>query len=173
MADNNQTDTGAVTNAAVAPVVAPVTENAAETVAVEKLVLQRILSELNSLKEQVQQHEQTASQDQIRKIEALRASGKLVKSVKLRRFNGKLVLGWKTVKDNVWVADGKIHEIQEIKVFFEDDSEEDTTLLQFTRGCTYEPYEVIKEAQTATGSVEYVVEVEGGKALTITAQFVN
>ena len=89
-------------------------------VEVDKDVLQDILSQLSELKQSQQQYEDSASQDQIMKIERMRASGKLVKSVKLRRIEEKVVLGWKMVIDEVYFANDRVHEKQVYAVLFED-----------------------------------------------------
>lgn len=149
------------------------TNKKSDKVEIDKTVLDNILSKLSELEGKTKEFESTASQDQIRKIEALRASGKLVKSVKVRRFNGKLVLAWKMTKDQVWVADGKLHEVQEMDVHYDDGEVESTTLLQFTRGVTYESYEVIEEAKTADGYTKYVVDAGGGKRLEVKSNFIN
>jgi len=161
------------------PVVNPTSANPStktdkeEEVSIKTSVLEGILKEISDLKATVGQIEQTAPQDQIRKIEALRASGKLVKSVKIRRFEGKLVTVWKTIKDNVWVADGKLNEEQVVLLTFEDSKTKEVNLTQFTRGTTYEPYEVIKESKTAEGIIELTVQLPNGKELVISSQYVN
>lgn len=142
-------------------------------VEVSKDVLDSILREISELKTKTEQYEQTASQDQIRKIEAMRASGKLVKSVKLRRFEGKLVLGTKLIRDEVWVADGKLHENQVYEIYFDDGSTNSMSLIQFERGCTYESYEVIKESKTATGDLEFTVMLRDGREMVVNSKFVN
>lgn len=140
---------------------------------VDATILQDLLNKVSELEEKTKQYEQTATQDQIRKLDALRASGKLVKSVKVRRLNGKLVLGWRNSRDEVWVADEKLHENQYVEVFFEDGEKEEMPLLQFTRQCTYEKYEVLKESKTAEGVLEYTVELPGGKELIVKETFIN
>lgn len=154
--------------------VAPVPEAAKpKMVEVDANVLQNLMDRLADVESKAGEFEKTASQDQIRKIEALRAQGKLVKSVKIRRFNGKFVLAWAVTEDNVWVADGKVYEVQKLDIFFEDGTKENITLAQFTRGAMYETYEVLKEARTADGNIEYTLILPGGKNLVIMEKYVN
>lgn len=143
------------------------------TVEVDASVLETLLQKVADLEKGQKELESTSSQDQIRKIEALRASGKLVKAVKIRRFENKLVTGWKMVKDEVWVADGKLHEEQIFKVFFEDGKDKEVGQIQFTRGCLYESFEVIKEGKTNSGEVEFTVILPDGKELVINNKYVN
>lgn len=142
-------------------------------VEVDADVLKGILDRLKEVESKATEFEQTASQDQIRKIESLRAQGKLIKAVKIRRYNGKLVVGWRMTEDKVWFADGKLNEIQMHDIFFEDGTKENTSEVQFTRGCTYESYEVLKEAQTSTGAIEYTLLLPDGKQLVVLHTYVN
>jgi hypothetical protein len=140
---------------------------------VDSEVLAAITARLKDLETKAGEFEQTASQDQIRKIEALRASGKLIKSVKVRHFNERLVLGWATTEDSIWVADGKLHEVQKCDIFFETGDKENMSLAQFTRGTTYKAYEVLKEARTQSGDVELTLITEDGKNIVILDKYVN
>lgn len=136
-------------------------------------VLKGLLDRVNELESKTSQIEQTASQDQIRKIEALRAQGKLVKSVKLRRFDGDIVLGWKVIEDRVWVSDGKLNEIQTLEIYLQNGGTKQTTLLQFGRGCLYETYEVIKEARTGSGDIEFTLMLGDGQEIIVNSKYVN
>lgn len=173
MAKNNDTvptiDNAPVVDTQNTPVPAP----ASKKVEVDADVLKGILDRLKEVESKTSEFEQTASQDQIRKIESLRAQGKLIKAVKVRRFEGKLVVGWRTTEDKVWFADGKLNEIQMRDIFFEDGSKVNTSEVQFSRGCTYESYEVLKEAQTATGAIEYTLLLPDGKQMVILHTYVN
>jgi len=141
-------------------------------VEVDADALQGILDEIKGLKKTISEIESTSSQDQTRKIEALRASGKLVKAVKVRRFDGDLVLGWATIEDKVWMEGQKLHEVQTLRVFTEG-GEKETTLLNFTRGSMYEQYEVVGETKTHTGDVELKIQLKDGRELIINSKYVN
>lgn len=142
-------------------------------VEVDADVLDAILKDLSDLKEKTNQYEQTAPQDQIRKIEAMRASGKLVKSVKVRFIDEKAVLGWKMIKNEAFVSNGKLIEEQVFKVFFEDSTEQEMSLLMFTRNAIYKSFEVISEARTQTGDLMFTVVMDDGKQVIINSKYVN
>jgi hypothetical protein len=175
----SSTGTEAVIKETEAPVVVPEPVETPPVVEEKKKIevdadtLAGIISELNELKTNQKQFEDTASQDQIARIERLRASGKLVKAVKLRRVDGKLVLAWKTEIDEVYYADGKIHERQEYKVHFEDGSSKVMPLIQLTRATSYESFEVIKEAKLADGRIEYTLQKPDGEELVVNETYVN
>lgn len=148
-------------------------ESPKKKVEVDADVLDAILKDLSDLKEKTSQYEQTAPQDQIRRIEAMRASGKLVKSVKVRFIDDKAVLGWKMVKNDAYVLNGKLHEDQAFDVFFDDNTKSEMSLLSFTRNAIYKSYEVISEAKTQTGDIMFTILMDGGKELIINAKYVN
>lgn len=172
MAKNNQTAAD-LTQPVDVPVVVQEVPAKSNKVEVDAEVLKGILDRVKELESKTSEFEQTASQDQIRKIEAMRAQGKLIKAVKVRRFNGKLVIGWRTTEDKVWFADGKLNEIQMRDIFFEDGTKENTSEVQFTRGCLYESYEVLKEAQTSNGAIEYTLLLPDGQQMVILHTYVN
>lgn len=144
-----------------------------DKVEVSATVLKDLLDKIATLEQRTKEFEQTAPEDQIRKLDALRATGKLIKSVKVRRLDGELVIGWKIVKDEVWVADGKLHELQELEIYFQNGKKKNMPLLQFSRNVLYESYEVIKEAKTQTGELEFTFMLSDGKEVTINSKYVN
>lgn len=151
----------------------PVEKEESNKVEVDADVLKNIMDQLNTLQKAQGEFEKTASQDQIQKIERLRASGKLVKAVKLRRIEGKLVLAWKMILDEVYYADGKVHERQEYEVIFDDGTKKEMAIREFTRKSVFESYEVIKEARLADGGIEYTLQMPDGKELIIKETYIN
>lgn len=135
-------------------------------------VLESILSDLAQVKENQAQLEQTSSQDQIRKIEALRATGKLVKSVRIHKVDNKFVVGWKTLLDDVWIENGKHMERQSREITFDGGETKVMSLTEYTRECTKESYEVIAESKTQNG-VMFTVVVDGGREIVINSLYVN
>lgn len=180
-AGNNDPQTGPTTREN-APVVNPANASPSpsgnakeeETVTVSKAQFEQLLADMASMKKAQTELEGTASQDQIRKLDALRASGRLVKAVKIRKFNGKLVIGWQVIVDEVYMSpEGKLIEDQKLKLFFEDATTFDTSLIQFSRISLYESYEVVKESKNAMGEMLFTVQLADGKELEINSKFVN
>lgn len=115
----------------------------------------------------------TADKKQLSKIEEMRRSGKLVKDIKLRTIDDKIVIGWKTLEDEVYFADGKLIENQKIQVFFEDTSDKTLSMRQWAALPAYRSFEVIKEARAENGQIFYTVRREDGKELEIDQTYVN
>lgn len=153
-----------------------------EEVSVPKEVLENILDRLEKyqdevaqLKEAQKEYEQTASQDQILKIEKLRASGKLIKSVKLHYYDNNLVVGWESIDDDVYVepGTGKLVELQKTRLKFFDGKTQEVTQLEYMRRKLLRSYEVIKEGKDRDGNMLYTVLTEGGREVEIDGRFVN
>jgi len=149
------------------------TPEAPVMVSVDAAKLDRLLEKVATLESNQKQYEKTASQDQIAKIEALRRSGKLVKNVKLRSIDGKYIVGWKMIKDDVWMEGNVLKENQIVKVFFEDATDKELNYRDFIRIAAYFEFEVISQKIDNTGQTQYEVEDKQGKNLTINEKYVN
>ena len=153
----------------------------AKTVEVPETVLKDILDrmenyqlQISELKEAQKEYEQTASQDQILKIEKMRASGKLVKSVRLNYYDNNLVVGWKSTADDVYIdTTGKEIAVQKTKLKFSDGKEVERPQIDFMRRKMQRQYEVIKEGKDREGMMLYTVMTEGGKEVEVDGRFVN
>ena len=157
-----------------------------DTIEVGKGELETILARVQQLEEsnkdqtnRLQQYEKTAPQDQIARIEALRRSGKLVKSVKIRYILDreadvkKAVVAWKMVKDEVWFEGSVLKENQVVKVWFDDKSTKEMNQRDFVRFVEYMPYDVISETKDENGNMFYTIRNKEGQELVIGSQYVN
>ena len=143
-------------------------------VLVSQETLQRVLEELSETKKKVQDLEATAPQDQIKKIEALRAEGKLIKAVKINVYEGKYVVGWRSTADDVWVDNNsKEHRLQKTEVVFADGKKSEMDQLEFARRKTFKELEVIKEGKDKIGDVIFTCLDSDGKEIEINSRFVN
>ncbi len=150
-----------------------VTPKKEKMVEVSENVLTKILSDMADLKKQVGEHEQTASQDQVRKIEAFRATGKLVKSVKLNYFEGKAVIEWRSTHDDVFVDNtGKEHAVQNTEITFMDGTTKEIPQIEFARRKTAQAYEVIAETKK-DGRLFFTLLLDGGEELLIDSNYIN
>lgn len=162
-------------------IVAPVEETKEKKVEVSESVLKEILSkmegyqtEIQSLKEAQKEWEQTASQDQIMKIEKLRASGKLVKSIRLNFYDNKMVIGWKSTADDVYVDNtGKEVSIQKTKLNFDDGKDLEVAQIDFARRKMQREYEVIKEGRDRDGNMIYTIVTDSGKEIEVDGRYIN
>ncbi len=177
MADNNQTPPVDPKNGT------PTTpkEDKEETVAVPKEFLESIKQtlennrlEIEALRKGQADLEKTASPDQIRKIEALRASGKLIKNVKISVLDGKKVEKWVSTVDEVYIDHvlGKEVSRQMTKVFFFDGKDIDISQRDFALRKTMEECEVIEEAKR-DGEIIFKVMTNDNEELKINSRYVN
>ncbi len=153
-----------------------------ETVTVSKDFLENILKqmqdtqvEMRELKKAQGELEKTASPDQIRKIEALRASGKLIKNVKLSMIDGKLVKEWQSTTDEVYIDNvlGKEVSKQMTKITFFDGKTQEMSQIDFARRKTLPEFEVIREGKDKDGEIILTVEDKDGLEININSKFIN
>ena len=117
---------------------------------------------------------ETTDRNQRNEIERRRAGGQLVKSVKVRKYDGKYALGWKMLENDAYVnTEGKLIENQKVKVFFEDKTEKEMPYKISGTLYELEEFEVIRESRESDGTLYFTVKGEDGKELTIGAAYVN
>jgi Tfp pilus assembly protein PilX len=152
-----------------------------DVVEVEKSVLNDILDQMKSQKEKIanleeaqKEYEQTATQDQIAKIEKLRASGKLVKAIRINLYENSLVVSWKSTKDDVYIDNtGKEIAVQQTELTFADGKKTEVPQIDFARRKVQKQYEVIQEGRDRDGNMKYTITMEGGKEIELDGRFVN
>lgn len=161
---------------------APKVNKEEETVAVPRDFLESIKEtleknriEIAELRKGQGELEKTASPDQIRKIEALRASGKLVKSVKISVIDGKLVETWQSTADEVYIdhALGKEVSRQMTKITFFDGKSTEYSQIDFARRKSLKEFEVIEEAKNREGELILTVMADDGKEIKINSRYIN
>lgn len=112
------------------------------------------------------------------RIEELRRSGKLVKSVKVRQVNGKFVRAWKTVKDEVYKdQDGKLIENQIVGLYLMEEEGDDTyiemPLRQWAVVAAYISCDIMRESRESNGDLYFTVVTREGQEFQIGATYVN
>lgn len=150
-------------------------------VEVSETVLKDILAkmegyqtEITALKDAQKEWEQTASQDQIMKIEKMRAAGKLVKSIRVSFYDNKMVVGWKSTADDVYIDNtGKEVAVQKTMLSFSDGKDVEVAQLDFARRKLSREFEVIKEGRDRDGNMIYTIITDGGKEVEVDGRYIN
>ena len=95
--------------------------------------------------------------------------------VRLRLMNGKVIVGWRTVKDEVYEdpITRKWKEIQIIQLMYEDGKTEEVALMDFVRKYTHMPTKVLSTTTDSAGKEVLKVETDSGKIYTIGVQYIN
>lgn len=153
--------------------VARADESEEEMVQVPKKTLETILKRVDALEDDNKVLKQVADKGRMARVEALRAQGKLVKSVRVGQLHGKFVVGWKLIEDDVHFEGDKLIEKQTIRVFFEDKSNEDIGVRAFANETGNIEGEVISESKDRDGNISLLVQLPDGKELTIGQNFIN
>ena len=146
-----------------------------ETVTISKDQFNLILEEIQKLKEGQKELVDTSSPDQIKKIEAIRAKGGLVKSVKIASLDGKLVESWVTTKNESYVdpLTGKSVFEHSSKYTFFDGKTKEMDQTDFARTRVMESFEVIKEGKDKVGNIIFTVTTKDGKEFEIDSRYIN
>lgn len=132
-----------------------------------------IMSRVNTLEEEARLRAQADDVHTKGRIEELRRQGKLMLNMKLRSVDGKLVVGWRTLQDDVYFADGKLIEVQKVEIWFQDGEKKELTMRQWATMATYVQCEVLAQSTDADGNKFVKVQTPQGETLDINVNFVN
>lgn len=162
----------------VTPPPPPAAELVAETpveemVSVPKATLDALMTRVETVESDLRIRSQVDDKNTANKIEELRKQGKLLKSVKLRKFNGQYVLAYKTLKDEVYFKEGRLYEDQQVKIFLRDETSVETTLRHWATTAEYVPAEVLKESRDQDGNLLFTVKTKEGDEFEINVNYVN
>lgn len=145
-----------------------------ELVSVPKKTLDAVLKRLDTLEDDNKLLKSVADKGRMARVEALRAQGKLVKSVRIGKMGERFVIGWKLIKDDVhFDNEGKLVEDQIIKVFFEDKSELEMNVRNFANSMERIEGEVTMEGKDRDGNIMLTVLLPDGKEISISQNFIN
>lgn len=155
-------------------------ESKPEIVEIGKDTLKSLLDTVDGLKEKVEDLEGAANLGRLERIKAARDTGAIIKTAKVSLWHGEMVLGWETVKDDVWLDErGRIIEDQQIRLLIDSGEGKKPT---FTDAMPYKMFgrvsdkiegEVIKESKNADGSVEFTLKFDDGREITLPITFLN
>lgn len=153
-------------------------------VEVDADVLERLVSGYEKLQDKVKDLEGAADVGRLARIQSMRAEGKLVKNAKLSVYEGLIVLGWVTVKDDVYTDErGVIHEDQQIALFVDDGKDEHgkqkskktdaISYRTFARVVSKIEGEVVREIKDSEGRTTYGIRLEDGREYDLPITFIN
>lgn len=132
-----------------------------------------LMERISSLEETTKVMYDVQDKKALNKIDQMRRDGKLVKDIKLRVLDGKVVVGWKTLHDEVYFADGKLIENQKVELYLEDKTTKELSMRQWAALPMYQQFEVVKEARSENGQIFYTVRREDGKELEVDITYIN
>jgi len=157
-------------------IIVPDDVNAGETIPAKGNVLEEMQKQLAALKKQNDMLLQVADKKALARFYD-RNQDEVPKEVKLRTINGKVIVGWRTTKDEVYKDShtGFYKEIQEVEVLYEDKTTEAMALTDFNR-----KYEYVNCRRTGiltdekTKKTAFKLErIDTGKPYVIAVEFVN
>lgn len=165
-------DTPVVTEPPVAP--QPPVKADDEKVEIPKKTLDLLLEKIGKLEKDVEVALEAGDKGKIARIIELRAQGKLIKSVNVSVIDGKIIVGWVRVKDDVYFDEnGRMHESQIINVYFNDKTNKELDYRMFSRMKSLLPADVIRESKDSDGNYNLHIMLADGQELDIDPKFVN
>ncbi len=164
--DDANTTTGSATSQASKPKV--------ETIMVNKKVLDQILAKQESQDKEIEMLREVADKSRLYWWEE-KNKKPTTKVVRLTVIEGKIVVGWKTIIDEVFQdTNGIFHEKQVIEIYFEDGTKKSLNYIDFTRLTNKIEVELIKRMKDEEQGTESVtVKTKEGKEYTIGIEFIN
>lgn len=144
-----------------------------EEVTLSKAAFDEMMLRIAGLEKSQKEIESVQDQKQQDKIERMRREGKLVKDVKVRKVENQIVIGWKTLMDEVYFADGKLIENQKVEIWLEDGKKLELTQRQWASLPVYQKMEVKKESRDENGEISYTLLGSDGKELEISTKYIN
>lgn len=149
-------------------------------VKVDSEILQKLMDKMEKQEQQIKDLEASADIGRLQRIQSLRNQGKLVKKAKISVYNGKYVLGWAKVKDDVYFDEqGRIHEEQTVQLTLdngegnEPEKSDVMTYRTFSRMCQKEEGEVIRETKDADGQMSFAIQLASGRVFELPIVFIN
>ena len=146
-------------------------------IAVSKDLMDKLLKRLDIL-------EEAADKGRLERVTALKNQSKnLIKKVSLSTYDGRVIIGWKSIKDDVFFdREGKLHEDQVVAVYFHNgkkDSEgklipeAELSIQSFARLTKKLECEIVSESKDREGNTTLVVVDKDGREITIGLDFIN
>lgn len=133
-----------------------------------------LMKRLGDLEETSKLVLQVQDKNKINQIEEMRRAGKLVKSVKIRKYADKYIIGWKTIQDEVYKDEqGRLVEKQVVELFFDDGSSVQMSMRQWASAPEYIAFEVTKETKDNDGNLFFTCVSPDGKTIEMNASFIN
>jgi hypothetical protein len=159
-------------------VVTPTKTEKEETITIPKSQLEAILQRIDDVekksKEEIEVLRKAADRGRLERIDSQRAQNKLVKGVNLSRLDGKIIVGWRRLVDEVYFdQDGRLHEDQKIELTFIDKTTATTTDRDLSRRKQLVQGEVISESRDMEGNINLKVMLSDGQEVEIDQVFIN
>lgn len=150
-------------------------EKKGEVVSVPKALLESLQNNIAVLQKNEELLMQVADKKQLA-LYYSRNKKDLPPIVKLRMMNNKVILGWRTIQDDVFEdsTTGRWKEIQIIELIYEDGEKEKIALRDYVRRYVYAEAKVLETVKKEDGAVVLKVErKDNGKVYEVGVQYIN
>lgn len=154
-------------------------EKVIESVSIPMADYKRLMETLEDQSKKIEVLFGAADKARLAKVQQDGRGEPLIKTVKVSKWmdNGKLVLGWKLIKNISEIVNGRWVEDQRTEMVFEDGSKEEASLLDFYRKAEKVQAEIVgrntKEDMLGRPVQILKVRFSDGKTLDIDARYIN
>ena len=131
------------------------------------------MTRLGRMEEEQRLRDQVMDRNDAAKIEELRRAGKIVKNVRIHIYDNLPVLGWKMLKNDVYMREGRLVEDQTVEIITEDATKHVMNLRDWASLPGTLEGEVTKESKEQNGDVYFTVQFPDGKTIEINSVYVN
>lgn len=157
-----------------------VPETPKKMIEVDANVLQKLISQIDAAEEKLKDLEGAADLGRLARVQEARNKGKLLKTAKVSMYGDKLILGWRTVENDVFIdADGKLHETQKIELILDEGEGKEPSRgkiinqTEFSRVVTKVKGEVVRESKDDDGQTFQTVMFPDGRKVELSIVFLN
>lgn len=168
---NTQANTGTGTVAST-PLAKP-EQDAPGTVKVDQDFLLRLQEQITNLQKQNEKLLAVADKNRLAQYEQ-RNNNDIVHTAKISMFEGKPVLAWRTIRDEVFIdGRGVYHEDQVVELVLEGGTKKEVSLLDRVRRVTKEIGEIVSKTKNSDGTETVKMLMPDGKSILIDIAFLN
>lgn len=158
-----------------------------KTVEVDASTLTEILRKLEDFEAQKQKDDKTiskllavADKGRLANYEAQHEQASLIRTARISMWEGSIILGWKTIKNEVGFQDGVLRESQTVRLFLLNSKDPkvekhvDVDLLNFNRQVQKQDGEIVKDnTESKSGKRTLTVKLADGMEIDFDVAFVN
>jgi hypothetical protein len=143
-----------------------------KVVAVNKTTMDALLEKLTKQEEDIKMLKEVADKSRMFNYEAKHADYSL-KTAKISIYNGRPVMAWRTVKDEVYQdSQGRWHESQKMEIITEDNTRKELDYIDFVREVKKVDAIIMSRFVTPEGKAMMRVDYQG-KQVDLDESFVN
>lgn len=102
-----------------------------------------------------------------------RSQTEIIKTAKMSFLDGKPIVAWKTIKDEVYISQGVYHETQIVELTFDDGTTTQMSLIDSARKMQKQPGEIVSRTRDNEGNEIVRLLLRDGREFNLDIKFLN